>query len=261
MEILVVDDSNIARRLTSQLLRSLGHRSDAAESAEEAISLVAKKGYDIIFLDLHMPGMGGLEAMAAILKKVRKNRPPPAVVALTAENSEAQRQACLAAGMAGFLTKPCRRDEMSRVIEACQKHEDVSAFRPGLRPAEGGWTHEPFLRAGTVEALKRLPGENGGSLLPEMIAALEKDTPKTARQIGVLLRARSWKAAREGLHKLIGNFEVIGSPRLAAFCRACSAHVKDAEGGKRGAGPAVRRLWNDFSNEFAALKDTLRRDG
>ena len=122
LSILVAEDNEINALLARALLVKLGHRPTMAESGAAAIEswLAARAGgapYDCVLMDLHMPGMDGLEAtrrIRAIEAEHDGTRTP--IVALTANVSAEDRDACLAAGMDGFLVKPLDRERLAATL-------------------------------------------------------------------------------------------------------------------------------------------------
>jgi PAS domain S-box-containing protein len=122
LSILVAEDNEINALLARALLVKLGHRPTMAENGAAAIEswLAARAGgaaYDCVLMDLHMPGMDGLEAtrrLRAIEAEHNDMRTP--IVALTANVSVEDRDACLAAGMDGFLVKPLDRERLAAVL-------------------------------------------------------------------------------------------------------------------------------------------------
>jgi CheY-like chemotaxis protein/nitrogen-specific signal transduction histidine kinase len=124
LSILVAEDNEINALLARALLVKLGHRPTMAESGAAAIEswLAARAGgaaYDCVLMDLHMPGMDGLEATRRIRTiEAEHNDLRTPIVALTANVSTEDRDACLAAGMDGFLIKPLDRERLAAVLAA-----------------------------------------------------------------------------------------------------------------------------------------------
>jgi two-component system sensor histidine kinase/response regulator len=115
--VLLVEDVASNRMLTAALLRRAGHRVDVANSGEEALRLVQSNPYDMVFMDLVMPGMGGYEAARRI-----RAMPEPAgrmpIVALTAGDGQ-DMTAMLSEGiMDGLLTKPVHPSELNEALDA-----------------------------------------------------------------------------------------------------------------------------------------------
>jgi CheY-like chemotaxis protein len=122
LSILVAEDNDINALLTRALLIKLGHHPTVATNGAAAIEcwLAARAGdapFDRILMDLHMPGMDGLEAA----RRIRANEaeigaPRTPILALTANASAEDREACLAAGMDGFLVKPLDRERLAAAL-------------------------------------------------------------------------------------------------------------------------------------------------
>jgi PAS domain S-box-containing protein len=128
LNVLVAEDNEINALLTRSLLTRLGHRSDVADSGAVALerwqtARDAGVSYDLILMDMHMPGVDGLEAarrIRAAEAELDARRTP--IVALTANAFAEDRDACLAAGMDGFLVKPLDRDRLAAALtEAADK--------------------------------------------------------------------------------------------------------------------------------------------
>jgi len=124
LSILVAEDNEINALLARALLVKLGHRPTMAESGAAAIEswLAARAGgapYDCVLMDLHMPGMDGLEASRRIRAiEAEHDGAHTPIIALTANVSVEDRDACLAAGMDGFLFKPLDRERLAAVLAA-----------------------------------------------------------------------------------------------------------------------------------------------
>jgi len=122
LSILVAEDNEINALLARALLIKLGHRPTMTDSGAAAIEswLAARAAgmpYDCVLIDLHMPGMDGLEATRRIrAAEAEDNGARTPIVALTANASADDRDACLAAGMNGFLVKPLDRERLATAL-------------------------------------------------------------------------------------------------------------------------------------------------
>ena len=104
INILVAEDNPLNFELLQDLLESLGHRICWARDGQEALSLARSGGFDLLFLDLHMPRLNGLEVMVGL--RGDPVRGHLKVIALTADAMPAVRAELLRAGVDGFLHKP-----------------------------------------------------------------------------------------------------------------------------------------------------------
>ncbi|MCX6972214.1 MAG: ATP-binding protein [Verrucomicrobia bacterium] len=117
--LLVVEDNAVNRMLAQRMLLSLGFESDAAENGLAGAEANEKNPYDIIFMDLQMPVMDGVEAAEKIreFEKLHPECPPCCIIALTADAMSGDRQRCLDAGMNDYLSKPIRRPELANALD------------------------------------------------------------------------------------------------------------------------------------------------
>ena len=114
--ILLVEDQPLNQKISSMLLQRLGYEQiDIANHGQEAVTLVSAGAYDVIFMDLQMPVMGGIDAT----QNIRANfqlRHQPAIIAMTGHALTGVKEECRAVGMNAFLTKPVSLDDFRRVI-------------------------------------------------------------------------------------------------------------------------------------------------
>jgi CheY-like chemotaxis protein/anti-sigma regulatory factor (Ser/Thr protein kinase) len=114
VRVLLVDDGAVNRMVGVALLESLGAVVDTAENGWEALHAVRVADYDVVLMDCHMPGLDGLAATRALRATLPTHLP---VHALTADASGTEREACSAAGMDGFLTKPVSAAALAEVLD------------------------------------------------------------------------------------------------------------------------------------------------
>ncbi len=117
--VLVVEDNSVNRMLAQRMLLSLGYESDSAENGRDGFEAHQRQPYDIIFMDLQMPVMDGMEAAAQIRahESAHPEVPECAIIALTADAMFGDRQRCLDGGMNDYLSKPIRRPELAAAIQ------------------------------------------------------------------------------------------------------------------------------------------------
>jgi CheY-like chemotaxis protein len=133
LTVLVAEDNEINALLTRTLLTRLGHLPVMAETGAKAVeswrtARDAGAPYDLVLMDMQMPGMDGLEAARRIraAEAERGERPTP-IVALTANAFAEDREACLAAGMDDFLVKPLDRERLAEMLDKVSDHAAIAA--------------------------------------------------------------------------------------------------------------------------------------
>ena len=92
----------------------MGYKIDIVDNGLEALKAVADKDYDLVFMDVQMPEMDGLEATQAITEKCGKNR--PVIVAMTANAMEGDREKFLGEGMDEYISKPISIDAIQTIL-------------------------------------------------------------------------------------------------------------------------------------------------
>ncbi len=124
LRILLAEDNVVNQKLALRLLSQMGYRADVASNGIEAIQSVDRQPYDVVLMDVQMPEMDGLEASRRITAK----SPPgqcPRIVAMTANAMQGDREACLAAGMDDYVTKPIRVDALVAALLQATPRKDT----------------------------------------------------------------------------------------------------------------------------------------
>ena len=123
LRVLLVDDNAINQKVAARLLLQMGYRADLAANGLEALAALDRQPYDLIFMDVMMPEMGGLEATRAIRQRQKQTAVHPSytgpitIVAMTASAMQGDREKCLEAGMDDYLSKPVHLDDVRAIIE------------------------------------------------------------------------------------------------------------------------------------------------
>jgi len=133
---LVVDDEPSFRRVLRTSLATSGFAIEEARSGEEAVALLGRSDFDLVLLDVNMPGMGGVEAC----REIRAHMPEIGIVMVTVQDGESEIVKALEAGADDYITKPIRFREL------------VARLRAVLRRLRNDDANEPkLLRAGNLE--------------------------------------------------------------------------------------------------------------
>jgi two-component system, sensor histidine kinase and response regulator len=117
LHVLLAEDNAVNQRLAVRLLEKRGHSVAVASNGREALVALEKEKFDLIFMDVQMPEMDGLEATVAIREKEKSTGVHLPIIALTAHAMKGDREQCLTAGMDGYLTKPIRPQELDEILE------------------------------------------------------------------------------------------------------------------------------------------------
>jgi len=114
--ILIAEDNPINQRVASLQVKSLGFETDVVANGEDALEALSRLAYTLVLMDCQMPKMDGLAATRELrLREAERSHTP--VIALTANAFASDREACLASGMDGFLSKPVNLRELAEVLD------------------------------------------------------------------------------------------------------------------------------------------------
>ena len=116
--ILLVEDNIINQRVALGMLGKRGHHVTLAQDGAEAVAMTERHTFDLVLMDLQMPGMSGLDATAAIRKREQATGGHLRIIAMTARAMASDREQCIAAGMDGYLSKPIDRTLLFEAVEA-----------------------------------------------------------------------------------------------------------------------------------------------
>jgi signal transduction histidine kinase/ActR/RegA family two-component response regulator len=125
--ILVAEDNPINQAVIARTLEKAGHQVVLAQNGREALQLWAASRFDVIFMDVQMPEMGGLEATQEIRRREQETGNRICIMAMTANAMLGDRERCLAAGMDGYFTKPMRARE---ILDWLASRETVAGSLP-----------------------------------------------------------------------------------------------------------------------------------
>jgi len=132
LKILIAEDNAINQKVALRVLQQFGYQADLAANGLEAVQAIERQNYDLVFMDVQMPEMDGLEATCRICTRWSADE-RPYIVAMTANAMKVDDARCLAAGMDDYLSKPVRAEEIKAALERAAEHR--SHLQPRKRHA------------------------------------------------------------------------------------------------------------------------------
>ncbi len=204
LNVLLVEDNAINRKLVLALLTQIGCTPDIAEDGHQALERATAKHYDIILMDVQMPGMDGLEATREIRKAEQLNHTPPShIVALTANALAGDREICIEAGMDDYLSKPLRLQALKDTMAKIQNAR-------ALHPPETHPDHLPTPTRTLLKLASELSPDDAVSLAEDFLA----DLPNQVEQVRQAVLNEPAHEARRLAHSLKGSCSIFGLEAL-----------------------------------------------
>jgi signal transduction histidine kinase/CheY-like chemotaxis protein/HPt (histidine-containing phosphotransfer) domain-containing protein len=234
LRILVVEDNAVNQRLLARILEKRGHAVTLAWNGREALSALGAGTFDAVIMDVQMPEMDGFETTAAIRAAEKDTGAHVPIVALTAHALKGDREACLAAGMDEYLTKPIRTPELFEAIARLSgdaRAVPPPALLPGPDPRRPFAPEVILGRVGGDRVLLRelvdLFLEQASGTVAEMALALDEGDAGRLERAAHLLRGSASNFGPGAVPRSALVLEQMGrsgvldgaSPRLAELSR------------------------------------------
>jgi CheY-like chemotaxis protein/HPt (histidine-containing phosphotransfer) domain-containing protein len=221
LKILVAEDHVTNQRLALLMLEGLGYRADIAANGLEVLDALDRQPYDVILMDVQMPEMDGLEATRLIRQRWPGNA-GPRIIAMTANVTKDDRQACLDAGMNDYLPKPIRVEELMAALNRSQQlngKESLSTDERRPEPALQRENHpkgstDGMLDPSALQALWRLVGDDQSGLRA-LIGSFLDETPPLLTNLREAIRVGDKEHFRRAAHTLKSSSLDFGAVRLS----------------------------------------------
>lgn len=244
LNILLVEDNVINQALTTRLLQKRGHVVTLAEDGAQASKLWGERAFDVILMDVQMPGVDGFEATALIRagEAARPGAGRTPIIAMTAHAMEGDRERCLAAGMDDYVSKPIDAPTLFAKLDGLAGQ---TAVAPPL-PAPGS------RRLMDLEYLSEQTSGDAGI----MAAVAQAFVDTCVDRLSALERAvatGSAKAVEYNAHSLKSAVAVFGANQTALI----GQKIEDM--GRRGQLEAVREVFAVFEGQILALREEVSR--
>jgi CheY-like chemotaxis protein len=215
LTILVAEDNLVNQKLLLRVLQQLGYTADLASNGTEVLKAVSQTRYNLIFMDVHMPEMDGLEATRRIVNTAQRDE-RPIIVAVTADALQGDREKCLEVGMDDYITKPIRVADIQGVLE---RWGETASERTKPPVKTAGSTELGSLEMAMLERMQQLGLETDFAF---MIELLDTYAPSIEHQFAVLTDACAKKDAHnlhQAVHSLKGSGLNIGAVEFGTLCK------------------------------------------
>ncbi|MDB5748527.1 MAG: hybrid sensor histidine kinase/response regulator, partial [Massilia sp.] len=256
--VLLAEDNPVNVEVAKAMLESLGLQAHVARNGFEALEALRSSSFEAVLMDCQMPVMDGFAATAAIRREetdAGRARTLP-VIAITANALQGDREACLAAGMDDYLSKPFTQAELAAVVGrwmalplSASVHHDEAA--PTLPPETREVIQRDVINGAALEKIRALSKLGGDALVQKVIGAYVGDTPRQLQALQHAVDGQDADTVRRVAHSLKSASANVGADTLARLC-------KDLEHlGRSASVIGAAGLLSDMEQEFQAVQHSL----
>ena len=216
LRILLVEDVAVNQKVARQMLQRLGYRIDVANNGQEALVALHRQPYDVVFMDVQMPEMDGLETTRRIRQEWSTER--PWIVAMTAHAMSGDREVCLNAGMNDYISKPIRVEALVKALNKYERKPTVETVQNTEKP-------EPPSSSDSVDpqillGLTEMAGDDADELLAELFNSYLEETPQRLQSIENAVVREDAEALYKAAHALKSLSATVGATHLAQLAEA-----------------------------------------
>jgi signal transduction histidine kinase/ActR/RegA family two-component response regulator/HPt (histidine-containing phosphotransfer) domain-containing protein len=245
LNLLLVDDDPINREVGAEMLKRLGHTPTVAVDGPSAVRLAQERAFDAVLMDLHMPGMDGIEAATLIEQRARE--PKPRIIFLTADMSERSRERMSRGGFHDVVSKPILLDALRRTLGG----DGGAVFDMVAAPSVGA---DDLIDETYFVGQEDLLGIDRLHALRRIFATTAEERLRT---IAAAARARDGAALARAAHQLASAAGALALSRLFERCNAIERVAITMGAGEQAA--AATELDLLYRDSLAALDERLRR--
>ena len=244
LRILLAEDNVVNQKVAIHILRRMGYQADVVGNGLEVISALSQRTYDLVFMDMQMPEMDGLETTRAIAQNCQNGKiiPKPRIVAMTANAMQGDREICLAAGMDDYLSKPIHNSELMRVLEECP-----------LFTLSSPMTLTSINMSTLLEAASDIGGEDPEFLM-ELIDSYLDNSQSLLQELYTSFAQKNFKVMLLTVHTLKSSSSVIGAENLATLCRELETNLRNQKY------DGLDFKINEITDEYANVKSELEHE-
>jgi signal transduction histidine kinase/two-component SAPR family response regulator/HPt (histidine-containing phosphotransfer) domain-containing protein len=251
LRILLCDDNAINQKVAARLLQQIGYQADIAANGREALEALDRKPYDLIFMDVMMPEVDGLEATRMIREWQKRGVHPNyqsriVIVAMTAQAMQGDREKCIAAGMDDYLSKPIRLADVRGVIERWAS--ETSPAKPG--PVKNVPSAATETAPVDMDRLNDMTDGNAESFR-ELVELFFQQTAQQLAQISAAVHANDADNVRHLAHSCAGASATLGMVRIVPLLRELERQ------GVEGSLTNAAQVCENAAREFEQIKKFL----
>ena len=223
LRLLLAEDNVVNQKVALLTLGRLGYRADIAGNGLEVLDALARQTYDVVFMDVQMPELDGLETT----RRICRVWPPadrPRIIAMTANAMQGDREICLAAGMDDYISKPVRIEDLMIALERSATHASGAIE---ARPAPAYKADATVLDHNVLARMQAELGDDDPAIVADLIDLFLTDTPSMLTELRRAMVDRAADTLQRIAHTLKSSSASLGAKPLAARCGALEVLARE----------------------------------
>lgn len=238
--ILLVEDHPVNQKVAVAMMRRSGYAVDVANDGREALDAVFSTPYDIVFMDIQMPVMDGMEATNAIRMREKERGGHQIIVAMTAHAMAGDREKCLEAGMDDYVSKPIKEPDLLNVIKKWTDNKATETVKPAHTAAKPG--NSDGNPVDLTAAMERF--NNDRPFFVEVLNGFIETTSKQIKNLSEAINSGNAEVIRREGHSIKGAARTVSADPLAE--QAFRIEMMGRNNTLSGAEAALRGLIDEF---------------
>jgi CheY-like chemotaxis protein/HPt (histidine-containing phosphotransfer) domain-containing protein len=225
LRILLAEDVVVNQQVAVRMLDRLGYTADVVSNGREALEAVKASCYDVVFMDMQMPEMDGLESTRRIRAEADEAN-QPYIIAMTANAMAGDREKCLESGMNDYVSKPAKLERMSQALERSPSKIE-ERHRPEAIPSPqtvvvAKTRHDPEkVAAGArqvIAHLNRLSGDDDPEFRRTIMLTFLETASTFVSKLMVGFEEADVNKVQYASHSLKSSSQLVGASRLSSLC-------------------------------------------
>ena len=216
LRILLVEDNIVNQKVALKFLEKLGYQSDIADDGMEAIEKIKSIGYQIVFMDLLMPKLDGIETTKIIREQIT-GKNSPKIIAMTADSMINGRESCLKAGMDDYINKPIRIDELKYILTKW-RHTINNESDINFEEIKETIVKSEIINEENISFVNEIQTQEDVDFLLELFDIYIRDLPILMAEIAFSITKNDFDKLKFYTHKLKGSALTLGIESIADYC-------------------------------------------
>ncbi|WP_313931779.1 MULTISPECIES: PAS domain S-box protein [Nostoc] len=266
LRILLAEDTLVNQKVALLMLQKMSYQADVVTNGLEVLKALEKQPYDVVLMDVHMPEMDGLETTRRIYQQWEVGF-RPYIIAITANAMRGDREACLAAGMNDYISKPVQIEQLAQALSKCppQRTQQDRVMSWELQPPDNilqkkqdQTFNNVNIDAKTIKSLRDiLRGDRAA--FAELIECYLTETPKLVQNISTAIATQDAQTLWKTAHQLKSSSASVGAMTLAQLCKQLERQGRSNK--FQSSLESISQLHQEYEQVKTALQKELAKEG